>query len=300
LTWSSASDGLRAARVRDAAGIGALPRAAGRVHVAFRRRGDKTVLRDLYQQGSAKARFPKAFGSAPPEAVLINLAGGLTGGDCFHQSLAVGEGAHAIATTQAAEKVYKASTGFEPARVTNKVTVAAGAFGEWLPQETIVFDGGRLERSLEARLAPEARLLACEAIVFGRTAMGETVHRGFLRDDWRVTIGDRLAFADGLCLDGRIQEQLNRPAIARGGRALASVLYAGPDAPTLLQAARSSLADQQGDGRRAAVSLAHPSVLLARFIAGDGALLRAMLIRYIEAMRAAAGLAGGLPRLWRC
>ena len=69
----------------------------------FGRRGERTVLRDLYQQGSAKARFPKTFGNGPPEAVLINLAGGLTGGDCFRQTVHLDERTHAIFTTQAAD-----------------------------------------------------------------------------------------------------------------------------------------------------------------------------------------------------
>jgi urease accessory protein len=302
LTWSSTSDAPPVAVVKSpvAAGISALPRAEGRLDVAFQRRGEKTVLRDLYQQGSAKARFPKSFDNAPPEAVLINLAGGLTGADCVQQTVDFGEGVHAIATTQAAEKIYRASEGSAPATITNKLTLKAAAFGEWLPQETIFFDGGRLRRSFHATLAEDARLIACEATVFGRTAMGETVGAGFLRDTWHVTVGDRLAFADGLCLDGRIQDQLDRPAVARGGRALASVLYVGADAAALLEPARSSVADQRDDGGRAAVSLASPAVLLARFIAKDGTLLRPMLIRYLEAIRAAAGLPGGLPRLWRC
>ena len=49
------------------------------------RRGERTVLDHLYQKGSAKARFPKVFDGGPPEAVLINLAGGITGADCFQQ-----------------------------------------------------------------------------------------------------------------------------------------------------------------------------------------------------------------------
>lgn len=285
VTWTSSPDEL--------------PRAVGRVDVAFKRRGEQTVLRNLYQQGSAKARFPKTFDGGPPEAVLINLAGGLTGGDCFQQTVHLDEGTHAVVSTQAAEKIYRASEGAKPACISNKLTVKATALGEWLPQETIFFDGGRLQRSFHADLTEDARLIACEATVFGRTAMGETVRTGYLRDDWRITIGDRIAFADGFCLDGPIQDQLNRPAIARGGRALASVLYVGADAEAMLAPARSELEPHREAGGYAAVSLIG-KILLARFIAPDGPLLRSMLIRYIETIRVAAGLNGGLPKLWRC
>ena len=275
-----------------------LPRAQGCVDIGFRRRGDRTVLRDLYQQGSGKVRFPKVFNGGPPEAVLINLAGGLTGGDCFRQTVDLEEGAHALVTTQAAEKIYRASDGAEPARISNKITVKAAAL-EWLPQETIFFDGGRLHRSFEATLTEDARLLACEAIVFGRTAMGETVEQGFFRDDWRITIGDRLAYADGFMVDGSIQDYLDRPAIARGHRALASVLYVGANAERLLAPARSAIDDDEKPDGMAAVSC-RDRVMLARFLAADGRVLRSMLSRYIQTLRAAAGLEGGLPKLWHC
>jgi urease accessory protein len=255
-------------------------------------------LRDLYQQGSGKVRFPKVFNGGPPEAVLINLAGGLTGGDCFRQTVDLEEGSHALVTTQAAEKIYRASDGAEPARISNKITVKAAAL-EWLPQETIFFDGGRLHRSFEATLTEDARLLACEAIVFGRTAMGETVEQGFFRDDWRITIGDRLAYADGFMVDGSIQDYLDRPAIARGHRALASVLYVGANAERLLAPARSAIDDDEKPDGMAAVSC-RDRVMLARFLAADGRVLRSMLSRYIQTLRAAAGLEGGLPKLWHC
>ena len=283
-TWTSTPD--------------AIPRAKGRVDIRFRRRGDRTTLADLYQSGSAKARFPRVFDGRPPEAVLINLAGGLTGGDCFQQTVDLEDESHAVVTTQAAEKIYRASEGAEPALISNALTVNSATL-EWLPQETIFFDGGRLTRRLHATLTEDARLLACEATVFGRKAMGETARHGFFRDDWRVTIGNRLAFADGFCLDGAIQSCLDRPTIARGGRALATVVFVDASAEALLERAQALLADHREEGRRAAVSqLGH--VLIARFIAADGVLLRTMLIPYIETIRAAAGLPGGMPKLWRC
>jgi len=273
-----------------------LPRAVGRVDVAFQRRGEKTALRDLYQQGSAKARFPKTFDGGPPEAVLINLAGGLTGDDCFQQTVDFGQGTHAVVTTQAAEKIYRASKGSGPARVTNKLKVKADAFAEWLPQETIFFNGGRLQRRFEINLDPTARLLACEAMIFGRTAMGETVQHGHFRDDWRVHIGQRLAFADGFHVDGAIQDCLDRPTIADGGRALATVLYVGPDIENLIETAKQTLDPFSAAGKRAAASLID-DLIVARFVASDGAVLRDMLRDYMTTMRRGAA---GLPKLWRC
>ncbi len=263
------------------------------------------MLDHLYQKGSAKARFPKVFDGGPPEAVLINLAGGITGADCFQQRIHFAAGAHAVVTTQAAEKIYKASAGAAPAEVSNSVTVGADAFAEWLPQETIFFNGGRLARRFEAKLDLTARLLACESIVFGRTAMGEIVQDGFLRDDWRITVGDRLVFADGMRFDDAIQDRLDRPAVADGGRALATVLYVGPDSEILIDKAKDGLEAFRTRGKRAAASRID-DVIVARFIAGDGQSLRGMLDAYLSTIRHAAGkstlqpAAGGAPKLWRC
>jgi len=254
------------------------------------------VLDDLFQSGSAKARFPKVFDGGPPEAVLINLAGGITGGDDFKQAVRVDAGGHAVITTQAAEKIYKASAGALPAKVTNKLTVEAAASMEWLPQETIFFDGGRLRRTFDITLDPTARLLACEAMIFGRTAMGETVHQGYLCDHWRVSIGDHLVFADGFHLDGRVQERLDRPAIAAGGRALATVLYVGPESETLIDVAKQALVSFATGDRRAAASRIG-DLIVARFIASDGAALRSMLEAYLPVMRRQGA---DLPKLWRC
>lgn len=273
-----------------------LPRAEGCVAVTFKRRSERTVLADLYQSGSAKARFPKVFDGGPPEAVLINLAGGVTGGDDFQQSIHFDEKTHAAVTTQAAEKVYKASGGSAPARITNRLTVEAAALAEWLPQETIFFDGGRLRRRFEAKLDPTARLLACEAIAFGRMAMGETVHDGFLHDEWRIAIGDRIVYADGMHFDGTIQDRLDRPAIADGGRALATVLYVGSDSESLIDRAKDATAPFEAAGKRAAASRIG-DLIVARFVASDGAVLRSMLDIYLSMMRR---VAAGVPKLWRC
>jgi urease accessory protein len=273
------------------------------VKVRFGRRGAAPVVKVLYQQGSAKVRFPKVFDGGPPEAVLINLAGGATGGDCFRQSIHLDEGAHALVTTQAAEKIYRASAGSTPAGITNSVSVAADGMAEWLPQETIFFDGGRLRRRFGAVLHPTARLLACEAMIFGRTAMGETVGTGYLDDSWRVTVGDRMVFADGIGIDGVIQERLDRPAVAGGGRALATVLYVGPDSHIVIDAARQMLDPFRTAGRRAAASRIG-DLIVARFVASDGAELRPMMLDYLTTIRLAVGrpgtTGGGLPKVWRC
>src|SRR5262249_10544149 len=124
--------------------------------------------------------------------------------------------------TAAAEKVYR-STG-SATNVAITLDLAAGAHLRWLPQETILFDRARLSRTIDVAMAEDASLVLAEAIVFGRSAMGETVEGGALTDRWRVRVGGRLVFAESVRLAGPIAGRLAAPAAAAGGCALATVL----------------------------------------------------------------------------
>lgn len=280
-----------------------LQRASGLARVAFKRRGSASVLSDLHQQGCCKLRFPRVLPGARPEAVLINTAGGLTDDDTVTTSAHWGADTGAVLTTQAAERIYR-SRG-TPARVSNSLCIDTCATAVWLPQETIFFDGGQLVRRLEADIASGGRLLACESIVFGRAAMGETVTSGGLQDIWRVRCDGRLVFADGLALSGRIDQRLDRPAIAKGARAIASFVYTGAGASALRDALRLAL-----DGVAATWGCSlNGMVLVLRILADDGASMRSALRRAVETglgwlnNETNAQIDGGvfvLPRVWSC
>ena len=117
-----------------------------------------------------------------------------------------------------------------PAEIAVKLAVGAGARLSWLPQETILFDRARLKRSIEVDLAADATLLMAEAVVFGRSAMGEAVEQGAFTDRWRVRRDGRLVFAETVRLDGAIARMLREPAVAGGGVAIATVLAVPGDA----------------------------------------------------------------------
>jgi urease accessory protein len=273
-----------------------LERARGVVRLAFVGDDDGTTrLTTLYQAGSGKARLPRAPAGAPPLAVLLNTAGGLTGGDRFLVEVSIGDEAAAVVTTQAAERVYRRLTG--TARVETRMTVGRGARLSWLPQETIVFDGAGLERSLEVSLAPGARLLACEAIVLGRSAMGETVRSAEVRDRWDITIDGRLVFADRMRLVGDAEAILAGPATGGGARAFATLVIAGAGAAERLDAVRGAIeaaVDAAGGGVEAGAS-ALEGVVVARLVASSATPLRATLARLLATLEDRP-----LPRVWSC
>jgi urease accessory protein len=270
---------------------GRMQRANGAARLEFGPRG----LVDLYQRTPCRFIFPRVESGEPPCAVMVTTTGGLTGGDQVRFDIVVQDGARGTVTSQAAEKIYRAAT-VDAVDVQVTLQAAAGAWLEWLPQESILFDRARLIRRTVAHLHPTARLLACEMVYFGRTAHGEAFRTGLLHDSWRLTVADRLVWADALHLDDDIPGTLADPFAFGGARAVATVIYAGPDSAELRSAARALLGSD--DTVRAGVTLVQ-GVLLARFVAPDAAQLRATVVRYLEQMRAlAGGLPAQLPRLW--
>jgi urease accessory protein len=237
------------------------------------------------EEGSLRVRFPGACAGAP-EAVLLNTAGGIAGGDCFGVELVLEAGARLVVTTAAAEKIYR-SLGPD-ARFEVAATLADGAELVWLPQESILFDQGRLVRTVDVALAPTATLVFAETVVLGRAAMGETVKLGCFADRWRVRRGGRLVFAENFRLEGSIADRLREPAIARGQTAIGTLLMI-PGDDAMVARARAAATKFRGEVGISAWN----GIALARLAAPDGATLRHDLIVILTALGH-----GPLPRLW--
>lgn len=266
-----------------------LQRAEGKARLSFKHADGRSRIDDLYQQGCLKLRLPRN-GAADPEAVMINTAGGLTDGDRLTVEALWKAGSSAVLTTQACERIYKSRA--EVARIETRLTVEADASAFWLPQETILFDGGRLERQARVTLKGDARLVACEAVIFGRLAMGETVRSGLLRDAWRIERDGKLLFLDRLGFEGDIAARLDRRAVGDGARALASVIVGAPDTSGLCAALRPLL---ERPGITGGCSDLGSGVVLTRLLATSGHGLRNALIPVLQRLRG-----GALPRVWTC
>ena len=267
-----------------------LQRARGVLDVTLRRRGEETVLEGLRQEGCLKARFPRGGTPGWRDAVVLNASGGIAAGDRLRLRFVVRAGGQASIAAQAAERFYRAAPGDGPASVRTALALEDGARAEWLPQETILFDGASLERALEVNMAADARFLGVESLVFGRAAMGESVRRLRLRDAIRVRRGGRLLLADMVRMGGDIAAALRRPAVADGARAVATIVYVAPDAGEMVAPMRDALAGGQ------AGASAWDGMLVARLLAADGAALRAAVIAALAVLRGTRNL----PRVWRC
>jgi urease accessory protein len=265
-----------------------LQRAVGELRVVVKRFGPETVLDELRQVGCLKARFPRRIVSGWMDVVMLNTGGGVAGGDRLDVAIGVGAGGQASVTAQAAERFYRALAADAPSRVRTRLTAEAGAFLEWLPQETILFDRSALDRRLEVDLAADAGFLGVETVVFGRTAMGERVRRGWLRDLIRVRRGGELLLHDAIRLDGDVDAILHRPAVGAGAAAVATMVYVAPDADAKLAALRVGSVD--------AAASAWNGMLVCRILGSDGASVRRTVVAALQVLREDRPL----PRVWLC
>jgi len=259
-----------------------LQRARGIARVGF---GPGGRLDALYQSGCAKVMVPRDP-ARTPEAVFINTAGGLTGGDVLSYAVSVAPGMRATAASQTAERVYRSSGG--TARLDTSLCVGAGGHLDWLPQETILFEGGALARRLDLALSGDASATLLEAVVLGRAAMGEVLDQARLDDRWRITRDGRLIHAEALRLAPPLSG-LRGPGALGSARAMATLVHLGPQAEDRLAPLRALA--PHADVTRA--SSAMSGRLITRFLAPDAQPLRRALIDILTWMRGRP-----LPRVW--
>jgi urease accessory protein len=238
------------------------------------------------ESGSLRVRFPNSQTNAALEAVIINTAGGMAGGDRFDCEINVGAGARLTVTTAAAEKIYRS---LGPAtEISVKLDVGRDGSLVWLPQATICFDGMHLRRTIDVTLGRAATLLLGEATVFGRSGMGERVRDGCFFDRRRLRVDGSLVFAETIGLDGDIARRLTESAVANGGIAVASVLKipAANGCATAVRSMQDSFVGEVGIS-------AWNGLAVARLVAPDSASLQRDLIGVLSALGAKS-----LPRLW--
>ncbi|MEE3094395.1 MAG: urease accessory protein UreD [Pseudomonadota bacterium] len=274
---------------------GSLRRMHGAARVMFTHRDGQSRLAELDQRTPMRVLFPKVPAGTPPVAAVTTVSGGLVGGDTLDIEVSVGDRAAATAIGQAAEKVYRSNG--PDSNVEIALNVGEGAWLEWLPQETILFDGARLNRRTVTTISPGGRLLAGECLVFGRLASGETMAHGKVRDAWEVRDQKgRLYWADTLFMEEDILRLLDSPSGFDGARAYATAIYVGSNTAATLQFAKD-LTDVGDDVRSGATC--RGNVLITRWLSDNPLAVRKQFERYWMKMRnRVGGLTESLSRLW--
>ena len=152
----------------------------GHLNLVYANRSGVTQI--IHNQMQAPLKVQRPFypeGKEVCHSVILHTAGGVVGGDRLSLNVHLQANAKALITTAAAGKIYGSSG--QSAQQNIDLQVDSGANLEWLPQETIVFDGAMYRQDLRVELAPQASILLWEITRFGRTARG----KNFLSGEWR-------------------------------------------------------------------------------------------------------------------
>lgn len=267
-----------------------MQRARGKLCVSLCQGEDgATRVVDLFQQGCLKVRLPRAENDNEADLVVMNTAGGLTGGDRVSIEVTAAAGARVTVTTPGCERIYRSAQG--EAVIEQQLRVGPRARLDWMPQETILYEGSRVRRRLQADLEDDAEITIVETILFGRAAMGERLVHGAFSDFWTIRRDGRLIFADGTRIGEGFEQAVACPTALGGEVALTSLVHVGPDLAgkrDALRAGFAGLADV-----RAGASVVG-DVLVARMVAPDGSGLRHALVAALGSLRHPRAV----PRLW--
>ena len=239
--------------------------------------------------------FPGIRGACVEEAVVVNTGGGIAGGDRLELAVTVLPDASITVTSQAAERVYRALN--EPALVETRLKICRAAKLAWLPQETIVFNGGRMRRNTEIEISAGAEMLALEWLVLGRSAHGEEIVGGEITDGWQVRLDGRLIWADRFRATDDVFPRLQSPALLANFKAIGTLIYFGPDPAVQVQFLRDVAPQLQCHCFATSVS----GLVIVRLAACAAAelkgALREILLQFGRARRQDPFR---LPKMWSC
>ena len=272
-----------------------LQRAEGSCRIVLSGSESGTRVIDVFQRSPIRVMFPRIGGAAVNEAVLINTAGGIAGGDRLECGVTALADASIAVTSQAAEKVYRALD--EPARITTKLKACEGAKLAWLPQETIVFNCARLSRETEIEFSSGAQLLALEWRVLGRAAHGEEMVGGHITETWRVKKDGRLIWADSFRATDEMFSHLHRNALLSNCKAVGTLIYFGPALDARLEFVRNIA--RSLECHCAATSVG--GLIVVRFAAEVSSDLRLALRSFLQQF--SRELEPGpfrVPKMWSC
>ena len=270
-----------------------LPSWHAELHLGFACRGERTVLRENRHCGPLrvqKALYPE--GDAVCQASVLHPPSGIAGGDHLAISAEVGAGAHAQLTTPGAGKWYRSGGAEASQRI--DFTLGDGALLEWLPQETIVFDGAQARMETRVSLAADSKYIAWDILCLGRAASGERFEQGKFDLFYRVDRNNCPIWIERGGFAGN-DAMLTSPAGWAGASVSGTLLAAFPHTPELLTACR---AIAPADAASYALT-ALPDLLVARYLGDSSEAARLWFAALWAVIRpVCCGRPAVTPRIW--
>lgn len=266
------------------------------IALGFTRLDSGTVLSERRHRGPLrvqKALYPE--GRDVCQTILLHPPSGIAGGDRLHIAVNVGPEAHAQITTPGAGKWYR--SGGEDAAQTLDFTVSDNATLEWLPQETIVFDGTRSRMETRVQLGSGSRYFGWEILCLGRSASGERFANGFIDLRTRIERNGQPLWLERGRIEGNDPLLASRAGWAGAsiGGTLLAVLPPETEIAPLLEACRAIA--PQDDAEHAMTAL--PRLLVGRYLGHNSEAARNWFAALWESLRPRLlGRPALTPRIW--
>lgn len=235
-----------------------------RLKLGYAVSGQKSWL--LRQDRNGPLFVQKPFypeGPATCHTYIIHPPGGVVGGDRLGLDVTLDAGSQALITAPAAAKFYR-SAGPTAVQI-NRLEVGPAAVLEWLPQETIIYDGARLRMRTLVRLAPGAGFMGWEMICLGLPACGQRFAAGRIDQRFEIWREDRPLLVEPLHI-GSADPLLNAQW-GMGGRPVIGTLAATVEQPAVVDAIRRRVTVEPGSGLFAVTRV--DGLTLCRFLGDD-------------------------------
>jgi urease accessory protein len=212
------------------------------LHLGFSRRQQKTVLAERRHRGPLAVQRPFYPDDGVCHVYLLHPPGGMVAGDRLEIEAMLAEGAEALLTTPASGKCYRSEARIAEQSV--RLTAGDRAALEWLPQETIVYNGAKLRSRMRIDLEATARFIGWDMLAFGRPSAGEVFSDGFVEAEWRLFKAGRPLHTERVLLDAAaVQANWGLQ-----GRSSCGTLFAAPASRSTLDIVRELIGEAPGRG----------------------------------------------------
>ena len=264
------------------------------LHLSFERRGRRSVCHERRHVGPLRVQRPfYPEGDEVCHVYVLHPPGGVVGGDELEIAVEVNGAAAALLTTPAAGKFYRSDGRLARQRQSLRITASASL--EWLPQETIVFDGANVAMATRVDLEGDARFIGWEILCLGRPGAGESFTHGTVSQSWEIRRDGAPLLIERAVYD-RDGTALSAPWGLAGQPVCGSLVCVG-DYPGAVDEIRAATAALSGDGLFSVTQLAE--VLVCRYLGPHSDEARRCFVRAWEILRLMSlRRAACVPRIW--
>lgn len=262
------------------------------LHLRFARQEARTALIENRHQGPARVQrafYPEASGRA--HVYLLHPPGGYVGGDCQALSVQCDPHAEVLLTTPSATKCYR-SLG-PTVSLQQRFSVGRRAYLEWLPQETIVFNGARVSNMVRVDLCSDASFLGWDILCLGRPASAELFTSGFFNQRFSVWRDGKPLWIERGDYEGGSALLQNRFGL--GGHAVTATFICTEVSESVMRSLRS-----EDENAKNCLSISQiADILIVRYLGGSAEEARKAFVRLWGIIRREGWNAPACePRVW--